>query len=117
VALNALGLAEAAPGIEVDQRGQMLIYGGGGALGNGNQIAPVVTDGPVLGRGVVQRVAVDLSLLKPGEVGADGAEVGAQRVSGQRRVLEVIGVLGEQLCVLRTCIQNSGACSPLAEGC
>src|SRR5262249_12946713 len=66
------------------------------------EIGAVVADGPVLGRGVVERVAVGLGLLEPSQVGPDRAEVGARAVPSQRRALEVAGVPGEQLRILRS---------------
>ena len=76
MALDALRLAETAPQVEVLQGGQVVVHRGGGPLGPGDEVAPVIADGPVLGRGVVQRVAVDLGLLEPRQVGADSVEVG-----------------------------------------
>jgi hypothetical protein len=102
VARDALGLAEAAPGVEVLQGGQVLVHRGGGPLDHRDEVAAVVADGPVLRRSVVQRVPVGLGALQPGQVGTDGAAIGPRRVAGQRRALEVGGVLREQLRVLRS---------------
>src|ERR1700730_17337567 len=100
--LDTLQRAEAAPDIEVLQGGQVLVHRGRGPLGRRDEVTPVVADGTVLCREGAQRVAVGRGLLEPGEVSPDRAEVGARAVPGQRRVLEVIRVLGEQRRVLRS---------------
>ena len=79
----------------------MLVHRRRGPLGHRDQVGAVIPDGPVLRRGIVQRVAVDRRVLEPGEICPDRAEVGARTVPGERRALKVTGVPGEQLRVLR----------------
>jgi hypothetical protein len=80
----------------------VLVHRGDCPLGHGHEVRAVVADGPVLRCGVGERLAVDFGLLEPREVDANGAKVGPWGVAGQRRVLEVSGVLREQLRVLRS---------------